>query len=124
MTFFSFNRLNVNPLECVSLNNQKCKIRSEIINVNTNDPMFDLYSIKIKKCKGSCNTINHKHAKLCVPDVLKNINVKVFNLMSRTNETRHIEWCKTCKCRCNYMQVFVTINKDGMKTNTDVNIKN
>ena len=30
-------------------------------------------------------------AKLCVPDVVKNINVKVFNLMPRTNETRHIE---------------------------------
>ena len=27
-------------------------------------------------------------------------NVKVFNLMSRTNETRHIEWHKTCKCKC------------------------
>ena len=34
------------------------------------------------------------------PDTSKNINVKVFNLMSRTNETRHIEWHKTCKCRC------------------------
>ena len=51
-------------------------------------------SIKINKCKGSCNT------KLCVPDIIKNINVKVFNLMSRTNEARHIEWHKTCKCKC------------------------
>ena len=36
---------------------------------------------------------------ICVPDVVKNLNVKVFNLMSRTNETRHIEWHKTCKCK-------------------------
>ena len=35
----------------------------------------------------------------CVPDVVKNLNVKVFNLMSRTNETRHIEWHETCKCK-------------------------
>ena len=28
---------------------------------------------------------------MCVPDVIKNLNVKVFNLMSRTNEARHIE---------------------------------
>ena len=27
-------------------------------------------------------------------------NVKVFNLLSRTNETRHIKWHKTCKCKC------------------------
>ena len=40
------------------MNNQECKIRSEIINVNTNEPMFSVYSIKINKCKGSCNTIN------------------------------------------------------------------
>ena len=37
---------------------------------------------------------------MCVPDTIKNINVKVFNLISRTNETRHIEWHKTCKCKC------------------------
>ena len=100
MTFFSFNLLNVNPLEYISMNDQKCKIISEIINVNTNDRMFYPYGIEINKCKGSCNTINYPYAKLCVPDVVKNINVKVFNLMSRTNETRHIEWHKTCKCKC------------------------
>ena len=26
--------------------------------------------------------------------------LKVFNLMSRTSETRHIEWHETCKCKC------------------------
>ena len=34
-----------------------------------------------------------------VPDVVKNLNVKVFNLMSRTNETRHIAWHETSKCK-------------------------
>ena len=55
--------------------NEECKIRSEIINVNTNKPMFYFYNIKINKCKGSCNTINYPYAKLCVPDTIKNINV-------------------------------------------------
>ena len=40
MTFFGYNVLNVNSLECVSMNNQECKIRSEIINVSTNESMF------------------------------------------------------------------------------------
>ena len=80
MTFFSYNALNVNSLECVSMNSQECKKRSEIINVNTNEPMFYPYSITINKCKGSCNTINDPYDKLCVPDTTKNINVKVFNL--------------------------------------------
>ena len=94
--FFSCNVLSVNSSECVSMNNQECTIRSEIMNVNTNEPTFYPYSITINKCKGSCNTINDPYAKLCVPDTIKNINVKVFNLMSRTNETRHIEWHETC----------------------------
>ena len=100
MTFLGCTVLNVNSLECVSMNNQECKIRSETINVNTNEPMLYPYSIKINKCEGSCKTINDPYAELCVPDTIKNINVKVFNLMSRTNETRHIEWHKTCKCKC------------------------
>ena len=70
MTFFNFNLSNVNFLECVSMNNQECKVRSEIINVNTNGPMFYPYSITIIKCKGSCNTINDPYAKLCVPDTI------------------------------------------------------
>ena len=85
MTFFSCNVLNVNSLKCVSMNNQECKIRPEIVNVNTNEHLFYPYSITINKCKGSCNTINDSYAKLCVPDTIKNINVKIFNLMSRTN---------------------------------------
>ena len=95
-----FNLSNVNSLECVSMNNQECKIRTEIINLNTNEPMLYPYSIKINRCKGSCNTINDPYAKICVPDQIKNTNVKVFNLMSRTNKTRHIKWHRTCKCKC------------------------
>ena len=100
ITFFSYNILNVNSLECVSMNNQGCKIRTEIINLNTNESMFYLYRIKMNKCKGSCNTINDPYAKICVPDEITNTNIKVFNLMSRTNETKRRKWHKTCKCRC------------------------
>ena len=42
--------------------------------------------------------------------------------MSITNETRHIEWHETCNAY--QMQVFVRINKGGIKINADVNAKN
>ena len=90
MTFFNFNVLNSNSLECVSMKNQVCKTRPKIIDVNSNEPVFYPYSIKVHKCRGSCNNINNPYAKLCVPDIIKNVNVKIFNLMSRINETRHI----------------------------------
>ena len=74
------------------MNNQECKIRPEITNINSNEPLFYLYSVKISKFSGSCNNVNNPYAKLCVPDIAKNTNIKAFNLISRTNETRYIEW--------------------------------
>ena len=62
--------------------------------------MFYRYSIKVNECSESCNGINDPYAKLCVLDITKNINIKVFNLLSRINETRHIIWHETCKCIC------------------------
>ena len=96
ITFFSYNVLNVTPLECVSMDTQKCKIRSEIINFSSNNPVFYRFNIKVNKFSGSCNNINDQYAKLCVSDIVKNINIKVFNLMSFSYQTRRIEWHETC----------------------------
>ena len=82
------------------MNNQACKVRPEIINVNSNEPAYYPFSIKTNKCSGSCNNINDLYAKICVIDAVKDLNVKVLYLMSRTNETRHIKCHKTCKCKC------------------------
>ena len=60
---------------------------------------FFSFSIKIIKGSGSCNN-NDPYAKLCVPGVVKNINLKVFNLMTRANAARHVKWHETCKCKC------------------------
>ena len=98
--FFGCNLSSVNPLKCVSMNNEECKVRLEIVNVNSNEPIFFPFSTRRSKSTGSCNNINDPYANLCVPDVVKNSNVKFFNLISRTNETRHIEWHETRKCKC------------------------
>ena len=58
--------LNVNPLKCISMNNQECRIRPEIVNVNSNEPAFYPFSNKTSKCSGNCNNINDPYAKLCV----------------------------------------------------------
>ena len=73
------------------MTNQECKVRTQIVNVKSDEPVFYPFSIKTSKCNGSCNNIDDPYAKMCVLDVVKNLNVKVFNLMSRTNETKHIE---------------------------------
>ena len=94
---------NTDYLSCISMNNQKCKTRPQVVNVNGDEPVFFPFSIETSKCSGSCNNINYPYGKICVPDVVKNLNVKVFNLISRINETtRHTEWHETCKCECKF----------------------
>ena len=89
--------MNATPLSCISMSNQECEVRPEIVNVS-NNPIFYPFSVKTSKCNGNCNNINDPYAQICIPDVVKNLKVKVFNLMSRNNETRYIEWHETCKC--------------------------
>ena len=57
------------------MNNQECKVRPEIINVNSDEPVFYPFSIKTNKYSSSCNNINDPYAKICVPDVVRNLNV-------------------------------------------------
>ena len=107
---------NANSLSCISMNNQECKTRPQVVNVNGDEPVFFPFSIKTSKCSGSCNNVNYLYAKICVPDVVKNLNVKVFNLMLRTNGTRHIEWHETftseCKFGANFCNNKQRWNKD------------
>ena len=111
MTFLNFNPSNVNSLECVSMNNQECKTRTKIININNNEHVFYPFSIKVNKFSGSCKNTNDPYARLCVPDVIKDINVTVFNLVSWSNQTKHIEWDETCKCKCR-LDASVCNNED------------
>ena len=91
-TIMFFSSLSsINALECISMKNQECKVRPEIVNINSNDPIFYPFGIKVNKCNGKCNTTNGPYAKVCVLYTVKILNVKVFNLMTLANETRHIE---------------------------------
>ena len=92
------------------MNNQECKIRTKVIDIKNNESSFYSFSISVNTWSGSCNIINDPYAKLCVPGDIKNINVRVFNLMSGTNETRHIEWHESCRCKCK-LDASVCINK-------------
>ena len=97
MKSFNFNPSSVNLLECVSRNNQECRTRAKIININNNESVFDLFSFKVNKCSGNCN--NDPYAKLCVAYFVKNLNIKVFKLMLWTNQTKYIQQLENCKCK-------------------------
>ena len=81
--------------KCISLTNQECKVRKVIVD---NKYMAFPYKIKVNRCVGSCNNINNPCSKVCIPDVIKNITVKMFDLTNLTNTTKQVEFHKSCKC--------------------------
>ena len=94
------------------MKNQECKTRPQVINVNSNNPIFYPFSIKINKCSGNCNNINDLYSKIYLRDVIKNLNVKIFNLMSRI-------WSNVIK---DLFGMLVTVNVNVIKMVILVNI--
>ena len=97
-----FNILRVNALQCVSFVNQKCLPRPKILNVNEGigEALFYLYNVLVNKCSGRCDTLDNPMSKICVPKIIKNVNMKVYNFLKRLNETRNVLWHESCKCVC------------------------
>ena len=61
------------------MKNQECKIREVVVN---NEYITYPYSIKVNRCNGNCNNISNPYSRVCIPDVIKNITVKLFDLIS------------------------------------------
>ena len=95
-----FSILKVGALECVSVVNQKCIPRPKILNVNEGigEALFYPYNVLVNKCSGSCDTLDNPMSKTCVPKIIKNVNIKVYNFLMRLNETRNVLWHESCKC--------------------------
>ena len=99
----------------MSLKNQECNLREEVVN---NKYMALPYKIKGNKCSGSCNNITNPYSRMCIPDIVKNITVKMFDLMTLTNTTKLVELHKSCKYVCKLNQSDCSdkqrFNKDKM----------
>ena len=62
--------MGVYSLSFISMNNQECKVRLQIVNVNGDNPVSFPFSNKTSKSSGSCDNIDNAHAKLRVPDIV------------------------------------------------------
>ena len=89
-------------IKCAPLNNQPCQARAPVVNINCNETPFYPFTVSVNKYGGICNTIicitcNYPYAHVCVQNRVKNMNVKVFNLMSWVNKARYIVKHESCK---------------------------
>ena len=74
--------------------------RPKILNVNEGigEALFYLDNVLVNKCSGSCDILDNLMSKICVPKIIKNVNMKVYNFLMRLNETRNVLWHESCKC--------------------------
>ena len=82
---------------CLLLKHQECKVRKVIVD---NDYMTFPYKIKVDKCIGSCNDKDNPYFKVCLPDSIKNIHVKSFDLIFKKNVLKNISFYQSCQCGC------------------------
>ena len=97
-----FGIIKTKALECLSVINQKCMPRPKILDVNEGigEALFYPYNVLVNKCSGSCNTFDNPMSKICLPKIVKNVNMQVYNFLMRLNETRNVLWHESCKCVC------------------------
>ena len=78
-----------NHTKCVSLSNQKCEIQPTFINLHPNEYSqefhYYLLTVKLDKCVGNCNSLNDLSNKVCVPNKTENLNLSMFNMITRIN---------------------------------------
>ena len=94
-----FSIIKTRALECLSVINRKCMPRPKILDINegVGEALFYPYNVLVNKCSGSCDAINDPMARLCVPNIIKRVNMKVYNFFMRLNETRNVLWHESCK---------------------------
>ena len=82
-------------------------IRPTLIDLNPIKLNYYSFMISIDKCSGSCNDVDDLSTKRCASSETKDVNVTVFNMITKINEiktlVKHISYdCKCKLCRsCN-----------------------
>ena len=109
----------VNSLKCVSLKNQECKVREVVVK---SEHMTFTYNFKVNRCIGSCNNISNPYSKVCIPDIIKNVTVKMFDLIELTNATKQVEFRESCKCACKINSTVCNNKQKLIKINADVSV--
>ena len=103
-----------NHTKCVSLNSQKCMIQATLINLHpieySQEFRYYLFSVKLERCVGSCNTPKDLSNNVCVPNETEDLNLSVFNMITGINESKTLTKVMSRECKCKF---------DGRKCNSD-----
>ena len=71
--------------KCLSFNDEPCMVRPTLVDLNPVELKYYPFMISLDKCNGSCNALSPK---ICVPKKPKDINAKVFNMITNKNDAK------------------------------------
>ena len=112
------------PIKCVSLNNQPRKVERTIVNINSDKTLFYPFTVGVNKCGGSCNTVDDGYAGARIPNKVKIMNVKVFNLMSSVNETKSLVRRESWKCKFGFNEILCNSKEKWKPDEVGLSVKN
>ena len=70
----------------ISLNIKPCMVRPRFINHNPVELHYYPFISSLDRCDESCNTDEDAFGRICAPNEIEDLNVKVVNMMKRRNE--------------------------------------
>ena len=59
--------------------------------------------ISVDRWNRSYNTVDDLPVKLCAPNKIKDVNVKVCNIITRINKSKTLLNYISCDCKCNFL---------------------
>ena len=109
------------------MSNQKCMIQPTLINLYPNEYSREFhnypFAVKLGKCVGSCNTLNDLSNKVRVSNKTKGLNLSVFNMVIRINESQILTKDTSCECKCRFDRKNVIQINGGITINVYMSVK-
>ena len=99
------------PIKCVSSNNESCMIRLCLIDLNPLGCKYYPFMISLDKYSGSSNSVDDLSTKICVPNKMKDINVTIFNMITKKNEAKKMVKHISCDCKCKFNSLSCSSNQ-------------
>ena len=116
-----------NHKKCASLSNKKCTTQLTLINIRSNEYTqglcYYVFVINLDKYVRSCNALNDLSKKVYVPNAIEDLNLNVFNIITRINESKTLTKHIPCKCKFRFDGRKCNSEKKGTTINVNVSEK-
>ena len=89
-------------IQCVSMNNQPCAARPMLNDLNLDELHYCPFMSILDRCDGSCNTVEDPFGRICVPNKMKVVTLKVFQMITGVNKSKTLMKHISCDCECKF----------------------